>query len=111
MRRPARPLTLLRPCRAAALCAWLALTGLAPALAATWTVRPGERIQAAIDRLLCELDGSADKSVLGANALLAVSMASAHAGAAARGLPLRRLTPGAARAAGDRCVPRRGRSS
>ncbi|MBP7531545.1 MAG: right-handed parallel beta-helix repeat-containing protein, partial [Ottowia sp.] len=50
MRRPARPLTLLRPCRAAALCAWLALTGLAPALAATWTVRPGERIQAAIDR-------------------------------------------------------------
>ena len=50
MRRPARPLTVLRPCRAAALCAWLALTGLAPALAATWTVRPGERIQAAIDR-------------------------------------------------------------
>ena len=30
---------------------------------------------------------------------------------AARGLPLRRLTPGAARAAGDRGVPRRGRSS
>ena len=44
--------------------------------------------QAGIDRLLCALDGSADKSALGANALLAVSMASAHAGAAARGLPL-----------------------
>ncbi len=46
--------------------------------------------QAALDRILCELDGSADKSRLGANALLAVSMAAAHAGAAARGIPLYR---------------------
>ncbi|MBL8443088.1 MAG: phosphopyruvate hydratase, partial [Zoogloeaceae bacterium] len=48
------------------------------------------RDQAAIDRLLCELDGSPDKSHLGANAILAVSMATAHAGAAARELPLYR---------------------
>ncbi len=46
--------------------------------------------QAAVDHILCELDGSADKSRLGANAILAVSMAAAHAGAAARGLPLYR---------------------
>lgn len=44
--------------------------------------------QAALDRLLCELDGTPDKSRLGANAVLAVSLACAHAAAAARGLPL-----------------------
>jgi enolase len=46
--------------------------------------------QAAIDARLCELDGSADKSRLGANALLAVSLATAHAAAAARTIPLYR---------------------
>ena len=46
--------------------------------------------QAGVDRLLCELDGSRDKSRLGANALLAVSLATAHAAANARGLPLYR---------------------
>ncbi len=46
--------------------------------------------QAAIDRILLELDGTADKSRLGANAILAVSLAVAHAAAAARGLPLYR---------------------
>src|SRR4051812_38433088 len=44
--------------------------------------------QEKIDRLLIELDGSADKSNLGANAILGVSLACAHAAAAARRLPL-----------------------
>ncbi len=44
--------------------------------------------QAQIDRLLCELDGTPNKSRLGANAILGVSLACAHAAAAARGLPL-----------------------
>ncbi|MCV2219723.1 phosphopyruvate hydratase [Thauera sp. Sel9] len=46
--------------------------------------------QADIDRRLCELDGTADKSHLGANAILAASLACAHAAANARGLPLYR---------------------
>lgn len=50
MRRLARPPAVLRRCLTAALGLWLALGSLAPALAATWTVRPGERIQDAIDR-------------------------------------------------------------
>lgn len=44
--------------------------------------------QAGIDRMLIELDGSPGKSRLGANALLSVSMACAHAVAAHRRLPL-----------------------
>lgn len=44
--------------------------------------------QAAIDGLLCELDGTPDKRRLGGNATIAVSMAAAHATAAAAGLPL-----------------------
>src|SRR5438046_2828698 len=44
--------------------------------------------QAEIDRLLCELDGTPDKSRLGANAILGVSLACAHAAAAGRGEPL-----------------------
>ncbi|QJA06693.1 phosphopyruvate hydratase [Thermosulfurimonas marina] len=44
--------------------------------------------QAGIDRLLIELDGTENKSRLGANALLAVSMAVARASAAEAGLPL-----------------------
>jgi enolase len=38
--------------------------------------------QALIDRTLCDLDGTPDKSRLGANALLGVSLACAHAAAA-----------------------------
>jgi enolase len=55
--------------------------------------------QARIDRTLCELDGTPDKSRLGANAVLGVSLACAHAAASARGLPLWRSLekPGAAR--------------
>ncbi|MCP5309983.1 phosphopyruvate hydratase [Cognatazoarcus halotolerans] len=40
--------------------------------------------QQAIDARLCELDGTDDKSHLGANAILATSLACAHASAAAR---------------------------
>ena len=46
--------------------------------------------QAALDARLIDLDGSANKGRLGANALLAVSMAAAKAAAAERGLPLYR---------------------
>ncbi|MGB0867351.1 MAG: phosphopyruvate hydratase, partial [Granulosicoccaceae bacterium] len=41
--------------------------------------------QAAIDRKMIELDGTENKDRLGANALLAVSLANAHAGAADNG--------------------------
>jgi len=44
--------------------------------------------QAALDRRLCELDGSAAKSRLGANALLGVSLAAAHAAARRAAIPL-----------------------
>jgi enolase len=44
--------------------------------------------QALVDRTLCELDGTPNKSRLGANALLGVSLACAHAAAAAAGVPL-----------------------
>jgi len=46
------------------------------------------RDQARIDRALIDLDGTADKSRLGANALLGVSLAVAKAAADAAGLPL-----------------------
>jgi len=44
--------------------------------------------QAGLDAKLIALDGSDNKSNLGANALLGVSLANAHAVAAAKGLPL-----------------------
>ncbi|MDB5377801.1 MAG: phosphopyruvate hydratase [Rubritepida sp.] len=44
--------------------------------------------QAALDARLIALDNTANKSRLGANATLAVSMAAAHAAAAAAGMPL-----------------------
>jgi len=46
------------------------------------------RDQAAIDRRMIELDGTENKGRLGANALLAVSLATAHAAARAAGQPL-----------------------
>ena len=51
--------------------------------------------QTAIDQAMLELDGTENKSRLGANAILAVSMATAHAAAAAEGLPLYRYLGGA----------------
>ena len=44
--------------------------------------------QAGLDRVLIDLDGTPNKGKLGANALLGVSLANAHAVAAARGEPL-----------------------
>ncbi len=57
--------------------------------------------QGAIDALLLELDGTPNKSNLGANAVLGVSLACAHAAAVAYGLPLYRYLGGA----GARTLP------
>lgn len=46
--------------------------------------------QTAVDLLMIELDGTPNLSRLGANALLGVSLATAHAAAASRGVPLYR---------------------
>jgi enolase len=51
--------------------------------------------QVSVDRLLIDLDGTPNKSRLGANALLGVSLAVAHAAAEALGLPLYRYLGGA----------------
>jgi len=50
--------------------------------------------QAAIDQAMIDLDGTANKSKLGANAILAVSMAVAKAAAEEAGLPLYRYIGG-----------------
>ena len=51
--------------------------------------------QAAVDRTLVDLDGTPNKSRLGANAILAVSMATARAAATSLGMPLYRHLGGA----------------
>ncbi|MBT8252734.1 MAG: phosphopyruvate hydratase [Flavobacteriaceae bacterium] len=50
--------------------------------------------QNAIDKTMCELDGTHNKSVLGANAILGVSLAVAKAAANELGLPLYRYVGG-----------------
>jgi enolase len=57
--------------------------------------------QAGIDDLLVDLDGTPNKAHLGANAILGVSLACAHAAAAAHDLPLYRYLGGA----GARVLP------
>jgi enolase len=57
--------------------------------------------QVSLDRLLIELDGTENKSRLGANALLGVSLGVAHAAAESVGLPLFRYLGGA----GARTLP------
>jgi len=52
--------------------------------------------QAGIDERMLELDGTPNKKSLGANAILGVSMAVAHAAAESCGLPLYRYIDGAA---------------
>ncbi len=52
------------------------------------------RDQEEIDRLMIEIDGTANKGKLGANAILGVSMAVAHAAAEGMGLPLFRYLGG-----------------
>lgn len=59
--------------------------------------------QAAIDRAMIELDGTLNKGRLGANAIVAVSLAAAHAAAQSEGLPLWRHL---ARLAGNHTPPR-----
>src|SRR3981081_3116407 len=52
--------------------------------------------QKSLDQAMIALDGTENKSKLGANAMLGVSLAAAHAGAASQGLPLyRHLNPSA----------------
>ncbi|MBO5495341.1 MAG: phosphopyruvate hydratase [Eubacterium sp.] len=48
----------------------------------------------AVDRIMLELDGTKDKSKLGANAILAVSISTARAAATALGMPLYRFLGG-----------------
>src|ERR1043166_3739494 len=50
--------------------------------------------QAELDKRLIELDGTPNKKKLGANALLGVSLANAHAAAVAQALPLFRYLGG-----------------
>ncbi|HET6380879.1 MAG TPA: phosphopyruvate hydratase [candidate division Zixibacteria bacterium] len=57
--------------------------------------------QVSLDRLLIDLDGTPNKGRLGANALLGVSLAAAHAAAESLGLPLYRYLGGA----GARVLP------
>ncbi|MEA1947739.1 MAG: phosphopyruvate hydratase [Thermodesulfobacteriota bacterium] len=57
--------------------------------------------QIALDRFMIELDGTLNKSKLGANAILGVSMAAARASALAYGLPLYRYIGGI----NARCLP------
>jgi len=52
--------------------------------------------QKAVDEVMIELDGTANKSNLGANAMLGVSMACLHSGAALHELPLWRYIGGVA---------------
>ena len=57
--------------------------------------------QMAFDKFMIELDGSSNKSNLGANAILGVSMAAARAASAAYGLPLYKYLGGI----NARCLP------
>lgn len=57
--------------------------------------------QAVIDQIMLELDGTPNKARLGANAMLAVSLATAHAASASCGLPLFRYLGGV----GANCLP------
>ena len=50
--------------------------------------------QAGVDQAMLNLDGTPNKSVLGANAILGASMATAHAAASACGLPLYKYLEG-----------------
>ncbi len=56
--------------------------------------------QVGLDRALCEADGTPRKTATGANAVLGISLAAAHAAAAARGWPLWRHLHAVAQAQG-----------
>ncbi len=57
--------------------------------------------QTSVDQVMLELDGTENKSRLGANAILACSLAAAHAAAKSSGLPLFRYLGGV----GANCLP------
>jgi len=57
--------------------------------------------QATVDQVMLELDGTENKSRLGANSILACSLAAAHAAAKSSGLPLFRYLGGV----GANCLP------
>ena len=61
--------------------------------------------QADIDKKMCELDGTPNKSKLGANAILGVSMAVCKAGAEAAGIPLYRHVAALAGNTGKMVLP------
>jgi len=65
---------------------------IAPALSGMWASHQEE-----VDKRLLELDGTSNKGKLGANALLAVSLAAAHAAAASQNVPLYRYLGGEGR--------------
>lgn len=62
--------------------------------------------QAQVDKLMLELDGTDNKSKLGANAILAVSLATAKAAARARRVPFYRYIATLAGTTHEMCLPR-----
>ena len=58
-----------------------------------------------IDSTMCELDGTKNKSNLGANAILAVSLATSKAAASSKKQPLYRYVSGLAGTQDDMCLP------
>ena len=58
-----------------------------------------------IDQLMCEIDGTANKSNLGANAILAVSLANAKANAIARKMPFYEYIAGLAGTTDQMSIP------
>jgi len=61
--------------------------------------------QAALDKKMCELDGTPNKSKLGANAILGVSMAACKAAAECKGIPLYRHVAALAGNTGPMVLP------
>ena len=61
--------------------------------------------QERVDQLMIELDGTENKSRLGANAILAVSLATAKAAARAQGLPFYAYVAALASTTAEMCLP------
>jgi len=61
--------------------------------------------QEALDKMMCEIDGTPNKSKLGANAILGVSMAACKAAAEAKGMPLYRYVAQLAGNTGPMVLP------
>ncbi len=61
--------------------------------------------QAQVDRLMLDLDGTDNKSKLGANAMLAVSLAVARAAAKAQGIPFYQYVAAIAGTTREMCLP------